>query len=99
MNDIFPAYTDQDLSAFTVLMLHRAASRLGLTQEGTNLESEMRTRIEAVRPSVVSLIDQTMAAYADWAEAKQRNADSAALAHCQERVRALRQQLTNSVSN
>lgn len=56
-NIFFPAYDGQDLSSFTVLMIHCAASRLGLTREGYNQENEMRDRILEIKPEVPGLIE------------------------------------------
>jgi hypothetical protein len=67
--DFFPIYDGQDLSAFEILMLHRVESHLGLTEKGTNLEDDMRNRIQAVKPGVLQLLSQVMEAYRDWTEA------------------------------
>lgn len=97
--DIFPVYDGQDLSAFTVLMVHHAASRLGLIHEGINPEDEMRTRIEEVRPGVPRQIDHVIEAYRDWIDAINQGASTAVREGLQSRTEKLRLELSAAVSN
>jgi|HubBroStandDraft_6_1064221.scaffolds.fasta_scaffold3791439_1 hypothetical protein len=91
-NDGLPQYTGQDMSAFTVLMVHKVASRLHVLK-GTGYsptpgfsEDDMRTWIKQVKPEALPLIDATMTAYRDWAEAKVGGAADTILESLRERT-------------
>lgn len=98
-SDLFPVYDSQDLSAFAVLMAHRAASHLGLTHSDSNFEDDMRNSLKKARPEVLALIDQVMDAYRAWIEAISPNASATVRGALQARIEKLCAELSAAVSS
>jgi len=99
LNDIFPTYDSQDLSAFAVLMIHRAASRLGLTGVGHHTEENLRAKVEAMRPGIPSSIDQVMHLYEEWNDAKKGGASLEILQSLQLEIEKRRKRISATISN
>lgn len=80
-------------------MVHRAASRLGLTKKDTNLESDMRDSLQKSRPEILKLVDRVMESYRDLVEAINQKASPEVKQALQDRTAQLRAELSAAVSN
>ncbi len=96
-HDIFPAYDQQDMEAFAVLMIHRAASRLGLTT-GSDMETEMRNRVDQVAPGTSAGIDEIMELYHQWTDGKNRGASEEALRAIRDKIEERRIALSAKIN-
>jgi hypothetical protein len=101
--DGLPQYKGQDLSAFTVLIIHKVASRLHVLKGKGPIpgfsENDMRAWIGQVRPEALPLIDATLTAYRDWAEAKVDGANIAFVETLSKRIKNARSTLSDLISN
>jgi hypothetical protein len=98
-HDIFPPYDSQDLSSFTTFMIRGAASHLGLTHEGINLEDDIRAGIESVRPGIPAAIDQVIELYRSWSDGVKQGAPKETLARISEEIGRRRAEISAAVSN
>lgn len=96
--DLFPVYDEQDLSAFAILMIHRAASRLMLTT-GNDSEQDMRDRLENVKPGLVGAIDEVMDLYREWSKAKSQGATDAQINGLRNEIERRRTAASAMISN